>query len=150
MRAPIKRSQANIPQKPRSGASVALARVVSPQEVLTLTGGAPTALEAAFLALLQSKTAPPLPIDRRIFLTMAESAEFTGLPAAFLRRLVATGKIAALRTGAGWRIARLELEKLSGALTETPTDLTEHQLRDLEVNRRRRQGIARPSDAPPA
>jgi excisionase family DNA binding protein len=165
MRAAIKKSSAKheaaphsgevAPKKERPRKSVALARVqhAEPATVLTRITPGPAALEAAFLALLQSKTAlsavpAALPIDRRIFLTMAESADLTGLPAAFLRRLMATGKLRALKTGAGWRIARVELEKLSGALTETPTDLTEHELRDLEVNRRRRQGTAPPSDTP--
>lgn len=72
---------------------------------------------------------------------MAESAEFSGLPAVFLRRLIASGKLKALKTGAGWRISRAAIEKLSGTLTEMPEDLTEHELRDMEINRRRRQTI---------
>jgi excisionase family DNA binding protein len=121
--------------------TVALARIVEPN--LIPARGAPSGLEAAFLAFLQSKTPSSLvPVERRIFLTMAESAEFSGLPAALLRTLIASGKLKALKTGAGWRISRVDLEKLSGTLTETPEDITEHELRDLEVNRRRRQGIA--------
>jgi excisionase family DNA binding protein len=130
--------------------SVALARVIEPDTVAR-AGGAVTGLEAAFLAFLQSRTvapavSPALAIDRRIFLTMTEAAEFSGLPAVFLRRLVTAGKLKALKTGAGWRIARIELERLAGTLTEMPEDLTEHQLRDMEINRRRRQGIALPPD----
>jgi len=42
---------------------------------------------------------------------------------------VATGKIAAPQDRSWLAIAvPLSLEKLAGALTETPTDLTEHQL----------------------
>ncbi|MGA2711782.1 MAG: helix-turn-helix domain-containing protein [Bryobacteraceae bacterium] len=126
-------------------ASVALARIEEPSLVSARSGGAPGALEAAFLAFLQSKTPSSLvPVERRIFLTMSESAEFSGLPVAFLRRLIASGKLKALRTGAGWRVSRLELERASGTLTDTPEDLAEHELRDLEVNRLRRQGIAKP------
>lgn len=134
-------------RKTISSESVALARVVEPENIARDV--AVTGLEAAFLALLQSRAAAPavsavLPIDRRIFLTMTEAAEFSGLPSVFLRRLITSGKIKALKTGAGWRIARIELEKLAGTLTEMPEDLTEHQLRDMEINRLRRQGIALP------
>jgi excisionase family DNA binding protein len=104
--------------------------------------GSPGALEAALTAFLQSKTAgSPVPVERRIFLTLAESAEFSGLPVALLRRLIASGRLKAVKTGAGWRVSRAGIEGLSSMLVETPEDLTEHQLRDLEMNRRRRQQI---------
>jgi excisionase family DNA binding protein len=123
-------------------ASVALARVERAEVPPARSGSAPSGLEAAFLAFLQSKTpSAGVPVERRIFLTMAEAAEFSGLPVAFLRRLIASGKLKALKTGAGWRVARLELERASETLADTPEDLTEHELRDLEVNRLRRQGI---------
>ena len=126
-----------------SGASVALARVVEPSGVPARSGSAISGLEVAFLAFLQSKVASPgVPVERRIFLTIAESAEFSGLPVAFLRKLIAAGTLKALRTGAGWRIPRLELEGSLGALTDAPKDeITEHQLRDMELNRLRRRGI---------
>lgn len=54
------------------------------------------------------------------------------------------GKLKALKTGAGWRIARIELERLARTLTEMPQDLTEHQVRDMEINQFRRRGIAVP------
>jgi excisionase family DNA binding protein len=123
--------------------SVALTRLLEPETVVR------AGLEAAFLTFLQTKAVAPaitpaLPIDRRIFLTLAEAAEFSGLPVVFLRRLMTSGKLKALKTGAGWRIARVELERLAGTLTEMPEDLTEHQLRDMEINRLRRRGIAVP------
>jgi len=62
---------------------------------------------------------------------------------------MASGKIKAIKTGSGWRVSRAELEKMADTLSDAPTEsLTEHQLRDLEVNRRRRQGLALPSDNP--
>src|SRR5580658_2784126 len=122
--------------------SVALARIVEPSVVPARSLGAAGGLETALAAFLQSKTAGSLvQVERRLFLTMAECAEYSGLPAAFLRKLIASGKLKALKTGAGWRVARVELEKLAGTLTETPADPTEHELRDLELNRRRRQGL---------
>jgi excisionase family DNA binding protein len=116
---------------------VALARIVEPESAPARSG-----LEAAFLAFLQSKIPTSIvPVERRIFLTMAQSAEYSGLPVAFLRKLIASGKLKAVKTGAGWRVSREELERLAGTLTAAPQDLDDHELRDLEVNRRRRQGI---------
>lgn len=134
---------------PNPRASVALARIVEHSLAPVRSGGSPSGLEAAFLAFLQSKTSSSLvPVERRIFLTLAESAELSGLPAVFLRRLIASGKLKALRTGAGWRVPRVELENLSGALTNAPESLGEDELRDMELNRLRRQGTAPKSDIP--
>ncbi len=125
--------------------SLALARVVesghAPGRNLDARnpGGSPVGLEAALLTFLQAKTSGSLvPLERRIFLTMAESADFSGLPAAFLRRLIAYGKLKGLRQG---RLAcpRTEIEKLSGTLTNPPEDLTEHEIRDMEMKCRRRR-----------
>ncbi len=127
--------------------SVALARVIEPASVTTDPDGALSGLENAFLAFLQSKIPSAIvPIERRIFLTLAESAEFSGLPAAFLRGLITSGKLKALKTGAGWRIPREQVETLSKTLTQTPEQLDEHELRDIELNRRRRQGLPLQSD----
>ena len=135
------------PETANRRTSTALARVVEPSLASVRPGGTLSGLEGAFLAFLQSKTPSSLvPVERRIFLTMAESAEFSGLPVAFLRRLIASGKLKALRTGAGWRVSRVEIEKLPGTLTDKPEELSEHELRDMEVNRRRRQGIVLTSD----
>jgi excisionase family DNA binding protein len=129
-------------QDPTPRASVALAGIVEPSVVPTRSLSATGGLEAALIAFLQSKTAGSLvQVERSLFLTMAECAEYSGLPAAFLRKLIASGKLKALKTGAGWRVARVELEKLAATLTEIPADPTEHELRDLELNRRRRQGL---------
>jgi len=104
-----------------------------------------TALETAFLAFLQAKTQTAIvPVERRIFLTIAEAAEYTGLPAGFLRKLRTSGQLNALKTGAGLRFRRADLDGLA-SLADTPAtkdELDDHILRDLELNRRRRQGIA--------
>jgi excisionase family DNA binding protein len=131
-------------------ASVALARIVEHSFAPVRSGGSLSGLEAAFLAFLQSKTSgSPVPVERRIFLTLPESADLSGLPAVLLRRLIASGKLKALKTGAGWRVPRVELERLSGALTDAPENLGEHELRDMELNRLRRQGTAPKSDTLP-
>lgn len=151
----IAECQRSAAEKSDPGASVVLARIMQPAALPMLSpsaqvpalvrSGAASGLEAAFLAFLQSKIpASQIPVERRIFLTLAESAEYSGLPVAFLRRLIASGKLKALKTGAGWRVSRVELEESSGTLTQTPEELEEQQLRDLEVNRRRRQGTALP------
>ena len=126
------------------GSEKALARVVEPA-VATTRSNAASGLEAAFLAFLQSKAAPAavVPLERRIFLSVSESAELSGLPVSYLRRLIAQEKLKAFRTGSGWRIPRAELEALPQALAkaaEPLEELSEHQLRDLELNRLRRQG----------
>jgi excisionase family DNA binding protein len=124
-------------------ASVALARVIEPTGVAAQFGSARSGMEAAFLTFLQSKAASSgVPVERRLFLTLAESAEFSGLPATLLRELIACGKLKALKTGAGWRVPRVEIEKLPTTLAEAPEQLEEHALRDIEENRRRRQGTA--------
>jgi excisionase family DNA binding protein len=122
-----------------------LVRVTAPESV-SHQDAAKHALEAAFLTFLQSKAAPAtgVPLERRLFLNVDEAAEFSGLPAVFLRRLIKTDKLKALKTGSGWRIPRAELERLAGTLAaaaEGPRQFTEHELRDMELNRLRRKGI---------
>jgi len=122
--------------------SVALTRVPKNRGVTTAGGAA--ALETAFLAFLQSKTQTAIvPVERRIFLTIAEAAEYTGLPAGFLRKLRASGQLNALKTGGGLRFRRADLDELA-SLADPPAakqELDEHILRDLELNRLRRQGL---------
>jgi len=118
---------------------------LAPPELVGPRSAVSKGLEAAFVAFLQSKSAPvsAVPVERRVFLTVVEAQEFSGLPAVFLRRLIAAGKLRALRTGAGWRVPRVELERLSETLTapeETALELSEHELRDIELNSRRRRG----------
>jgi excisionase family DNA binding protein len=127
-----------------------LARLVEPIPALSRPAGALSGLEGAFLAFLQSKTPnSSVPIERRIFLTIAEAAEFSGLPMAFVRRLIASGKLKALKTGSGWRVSRAEVEIAAVKLTEPPEELTDHELRDMEANRRRRRGLPLNSDSIP-
>jgi excisionase family DNA binding protein len=107
-------------------------------------------LEEAFIAFLQSKSgpgAPMVPIDRRVFLTIAEAAEFTGLPASFLRRLIADSTLKAFRTGRAWRIPRAELEALPQKLelrAHRVEELPESEDREFQFNKLRRLGLAPP------
>jgi excisionase family DNA binding protein len=122
--------------------SLAVTRVPKTSLVTAASGAA--ALETAFLAFLQSKTSTAIvPVERRIFLNITEAAEYTGLPAGFLRKLRASGQLNALKTGAGLRFRRTDLDNLA-ALADPPTtpeELDDNILRDLELNRRRRQGL---------
>jgi len=131
-------------RNPESGEK-ALARLPE-AAVVPPRSGANSGLEAAFLAFLRSKAAPDsvVPLDRRIFLSLSESAELSGLPVSFLRRMIASGKLNAFRTGSGWRVPRSALEKLPDTLAnaeEPLKELSEHEVRDIEINRLRRQGI---------
>ena len=63
-----------------------------------------------------------------MFRTLAGSVKFRGLPVAFLRRLIADRKLKALKTGAGWRISRVEFERVSATLADPPEFLEDHAL----------------------
>jgi excisionase family DNA binding protein len=122
---------------------------------LSMRGARIGALDPAVLALLQSLAAnavsnQKVPIERRIFLTLVESAELSGLSPGFLKRLIRDGSLRAIRAGARWRIPRAELEALADKLTKAPApprrieQLSEAEERDLELNRLRRQGLLPP------
>jgi hypothetical protein len=58
-------------------------------------------------------TAPPVPIERKLFLTVAESVQYSGLTDSYLRRAIRDGQLAAIRNG-GYKIKRIDLERLGG------------------------------------
>jgi excisionase family DNA binding protein len=70
------------------------------------------ALFAALQTASENSENHSVRITERLFLTIPEAADYSGLPQAHLRRLVADGKLTGLKTGAGWRIRRADLEKL--------------------------------------
>jgi len=43
-----------------------------------------------------------VPLTVKLFLTLPEAARYSGLPAAYLRRLIASGELPARKAG-GWR-----------------------------------------------
>jgi len=51
-------------------------------------------------------------VAERVFLKLSEASEYAGLPKTYIRSLMQSGKIEALRTGGGWRIRRAALESL--------------------------------------
>ena len=122
---------------------------------LAMRGARIGSLDPAVLSLLQSLVAnavsnQKVPIERRIFLTLAESAEVSGLSPGFLKQLIRSGSMKAIRAGSQWRIPRAELEALADTLTKAPApprvleQLSEAEERDLELNRLRRQGLLPP------
>ena len=56
--------------------------------------------------------------DGRLWLTLAESAEYTGLPASHLLAAIDSGELAArdvgVRPGGHWRVRRLDLDAIEG------------------------------------
>lgn len=66
----------------------------------------------------QAAAVPAVPAQPRLWMTIAEAAEYSGLPASFLIRLIDGGKLAALdvgpRPGGHWRIAKRDLEAIKG------------------------------------
>jgi excisionase family DNA binding protein len=129
-------------------------QVVRATQVVPARSGIARGMENAFLEFLQAPrqtevgVAPVVPIERRLFLTLAESAQLSGLPVGFLKKLMADGSVKSVKTGAGWRIPRTELERLPDLLTQTPPvkeELSEAEERDLAMNKLRRQGLLPPS-----
>lgn len=70
------------------------------------------ALAAALGSGSQNSEKRSVRIAERLFLTLPEAADYSGLPQAHLRRLMKDGKLIGLKTGSGWRIRRTDLEKL--------------------------------------
>lgn len=72
-------------------------------------------------ALPQGEAASIAP---RPWLTIAEAADYTGLPAAFLYRMIVDRKLPALdvgqRRGGRWRVARRDLDSISAGADEVP------------------------------
>ena len=63
------------------------------------------------LTALASVTPQRVPVTSKVYLPLKEASEYSGLPAAYLRRLIGEGTLPALKTG-GYRIRRADLEKL--------------------------------------
>ena len=51
-----------------------------------------------------------VPLKQKVFLNLAESSEYMGMPKAWLLRQIKSGKVKAILAG-GWRIRRVDLEK---------------------------------------
>jgi excisionase family DNA binding protein len=78
-------------------------------QALVPVGKAPADLLAALASALGKPTA--LSVDKKLFLTIREAAEYSGLPKSYLRKLLKEGSLPSLRAG-GYRIKRSDLERL--------------------------------------
>ena len=54
---------------------------------------------------------PDVPLKDKLFLTVKEAVQFSGLPESTIRRLLRSGKLPGIKLG-GWRIRRADLEEL--------------------------------------
>jgi excisionase family DNA binding protein len=95
----IKPMSAPVPHEDTDGASRALAPRSSPNNASHL------------LSALASVTPQRVPVASKVFLPLKEASEYSGLPMAYLRRLIGEGTLPALKTG-GFRIRRTDLENL--------------------------------------
>jgi excisionase family DNA binding protein len=71
-------------------------------------------LAAAFERFLLSPPSPPVAerVAEKLFLTIPEAAAIANLPQAYVRSIVRAGTLPAIKTGAGYRIRRKDLEAL--------------------------------------
>lgn len=132
-------------------ATAALVRVQEPLLAAPTRASIVNAPETALLAFLQAMRGTgvvlnpaDVPLERRVFLSVTDAAKFSGLPLRFLRQLISAGTLQAVRTGAGWRIPRTELEGLPQKLAQIPPaqeELSDAEQRDLAMNKLRRQGL---------
>jgi excisionase family DNA binding protein len=61
--------------------------------------------------LTRPRRNPRVPLPEKLFLTISEASEVSGLPQAYLLRQIRDGKLPTIKTG-GHRIRRTDLEKL--------------------------------------
>jgi excisionase family DNA binding protein len=84
--------------------------------LVTANGAAPgiVAIMGRLAEALEAMSRPPqTPASQKLFLTLHEAADLSGLPVAHLRRLLRDGKLdGAVKTGGGWRVRRTALEQL--------------------------------------
>lgn len=70
------------------------------------------ALAAAVGGTSQNSQSHSVRTAERLFLTIPDAADYSGLPQSHIRGLMKTGALKAMKTGGGWRIRRADLEKL--------------------------------------
>jgi excisionase family DNA binding protein len=50
-----------------------------------------------------------VPITDKLYLTLREASELSGLPVGYIRAAMKDGKLKGIKTGAGWRLKRADL-----------------------------------------
>lgn len=73
-------------------------------------------------AQMFERQANAVPLYRRLYLTRAEAAQYSGLPLSEIMLRVKSRELPAIRTGRGWRIRRRDLEELTITSPEAPAD----------------------------
>lgn len=63
-------------------------------------------------AQMFERQANAVPLHRRLYLTRAEAAQYSGLPLSEIMLRIKSQELPAIRTGRGWRIRRRDLERL--------------------------------------
>jgi excisionase family DNA binding protein len=81
-----------------------------PQKAVALRQQPPDVIKLLAAAIASQKNGVRIP--ERLFLTIPEAADYSGLPQTELRRRMKAGTLPALKTGGGWRIRRADLEQL--------------------------------------
>ena len=76
-------------------------------------------------------TASPAPALPRLWLTLDEAADYSGLPASVLHRLIAGGQLPALdvgvRPGGRYRVRRADLDEIEGSICTPDHKLFPHR-----------------------
>ena len=103
--------------------SMAIDRSVVPGESVTVPTQTPTLTPALVNQAVESVSMPlnslvtvtrenrSVPIHCKLFLSLNEAKEFSGLPRAFIKEAINSGELEASIIGRGWRIKRAELER---------------------------------------
>lgn len=73
-------------------------------------------------AQMFERQANAVPLHRRLYLTRAEAAAYSGLPQSEINQRIKTRELPAIRTGRGWRIRRRDLEELHIISPEATAD----------------------------
>ena len=120
----IRRHYHNDPQTRRRAAFFArpdVERLAATRIQAAPQSAAPLAIPGGTLRPASQAIALPAPAaPARPWLTVDEAADYTGLPASFLARLITGGKLPALdigrcgRSGGRWRVNRRDLDAIKG------------------------------------
>ncbi len=67
-------------------------------------------------ALTSANRAQTLTLESRLFLTLKEAAQVSGLPRAMIKRAIDGGELKAVKTGSGWRVKSEDLSEYARRL----------------------------------
>jgi excisionase family DNA binding protein len=93
--------------RPGSSPATAAPLVVTGGATDGATGDVTKRMLAAFEAMART---PISDLSAKMMLSRGEAARLSGLPLSMIKEAVASGKLKAMRTGAGWRVKREHVE----------------------------------------